>query len=199
MRREGVLRAKGLVIEDEAGRERILIGAPIPPAVNRVRTDESRVRKIWAPRFPNIEEYMGNYQGFEHATNGLVILDENGFDRIAVGDPVPDLNFGKRTGLATGMVINDDQGFERSGYGLLNVNGRYRVNLGLDSDQGEGLVLTLSDDGGVGVFIREGERSLFLGSTPPESWITGFSQAFHGLLLRRGTEVVHQLNVVSGQ
>ena len=29
---DGVLRARGLVIEDDAGRERILIGAPIPEA-----------------------------------------------------------------------------------------------------------------------------------------------------------------------
>ena len=32
---DGVLRARGLVIEDEAGRERILLGAPVPEAANR--------------------------------------------------------------------------------------------------------------------------------------------------------------------
>lgn len=36
-----ILRARGLVIVDAAGRERILIGAPIPAAANRVRTDTS--------------------------------------------------------------------------------------------------------------------------------------------------------------
>ena len=35
---DDVLRTRGLIIEDEAGRERILIGAPIPEAANRVRT-----------------------------------------------------------------------------------------------------------------------------------------------------------------
>lgn len=39
---DGVLRVRGLIIEDGAGRERILIGAPIPEAANRVRTDVAR-------------------------------------------------------------------------------------------------------------------------------------------------------------
>ena len=37
--KEGVIRTRGIVIVDEKGRERILIGAPIPAARNRVRTD----------------------------------------------------------------------------------------------------------------------------------------------------------------
>ena len=48
---EDVIRARGLIIEDAAGRERILIGAPVPEAANRVRTDEARVREVWGPRF----------------------------------------------------------------------------------------------------------------------------------------------------
>lgn len=59
---DGVLRARGLVIEDDAGRERILIGAPIPEAANRVRTDEARVREAWGPRFSEYsEDYMEEY------------------------------------------------------------------------------------------------------------------------------------------
>ena len=44
---EDVLRARGLIIEDAAGRERILLGAPIPEAINRVRTDTARLRELW--------------------------------------------------------------------------------------------------------------------------------------------------------
>ena len=127
---DGVLRVRGLVIEDAAGRERILIGAPIPEAANRVRTDEARVREIWGPRFPDEEQYMGYYQDYDHSTNGLVILSEDGFDRLVLGDPVSDPNIGRRIGPSTGLVINDAEGFERSGYGLLDVNGLYRVVLG---------------------------------------------------------------------
>ena len=36
-------------------------------------------------------------------------------------------------GATNGMVINDDQGFERMGYGLKPMDGRYRVSLGLDT------------------------------------------------------------------
>lgn len=62
---DGVLRVRGLIIEDEAGRERILIGAPIPEAANRVRTDEARVRELWGPRFPDLEQYMGWYRDYQ--------------------------------------------------------------------------------------------------------------------------------------
>lgn len=48
---EDVLRARGLIIEDDQGKERILIGSPIPRAKNRVRTDLARVKEIWGKRF----------------------------------------------------------------------------------------------------------------------------------------------------
>ena len=66
---DGVLRVRGLIIEDEAGRERILIGAPIPGAANRVRTDEARVRELWGPRFPG----SGTVHGL---VPGLPALDQ---------------------------------------------------------------------------------------------------------------------------
>ena len=55
-----------------------------------MRTDEARVREIWAPRFPDEEAYMGLYEDYSHETNGILILSEDGFDRLAFGDPVPD-------------------------------------------------------------------------------------------------------------
>lgn len=180
-----VLRVRGIVIEDEAGRERVLIGAPIPAAANRVRTNEERVRKLWGPRYPNVDQYMGFYKDYRHSTNGIVILDENGFDRVALGDPVPDPNIGKRIGPSTGIVINDEQGFERSGYGLLNVNGSRRVVLGLDSARGvEGLTLALDDEGSVGMSVRDGQRLIYVGTATPATSLTGAREPFHGLLVR---------------
>ncbi len=52
-------RLTGTLGEDEAGRERILIGAPVPETANRIRTDEARVREVWAPKFPDADAYMG--------------------------------------------------------------------------------------------------------------------------------------------
>lgn len=40
-----LIRSKGIIIEDENGRDRILIGAPVPYSKNRVRTDTALVRK----------------------------------------------------------------------------------------------------------------------------------------------------------
>ena len=192
---DGVLRVRGLIIEDDAGRERILIGAPIPEAANRFRTDEARVREVWGPRFS--EGYMRWYQDYNHSTNGILILSEDGFDRIALGDPKPDPNIGKRIGPSTGMVINDAEGFERMGYGLLDIDGHYRVTLGLDSDRSsEGLVLALDDKTGeVGVYVGDGNDRIFLGNASAGHGLSGLPDPFQGLLLTRDGEIVYETNV----
>jgi hypothetical protein len=100
---DGILRARGLIIEDEQGRERILLGAPIPPAAHRVRTDLERVKEVWAPIMG--EGFLKYYENYRHDMNGLLILDEKGFDKLALGDPTHvtrfkpgDDVFGGRTG-----------------------------------------------------------------------------------------------------
>ena len=194
---DGVLRVRGLVVEDEAGRERILIGAPVPEAANRVRTDEARVREVWAPRWPD-DPYMDYYRDYDHAANGIVILSEDGFDRVVLGDPVPDPNIGRRIAPSTGLVINDAEGFERTGYSVKVVEGVLRVGLGLDTRGGEGLVLTLDDDGVSGIIVGEGDDRLFLGSLPAGLGWWGLAEAFRGLLIARDGEIVHQLNGAGG-
>ena len=193
---DGVLRVRGLIIEDEAGRERILIGAPIPAAANRVRTDEARVRELWGPRFPDPERYMGWYRDYQHSTNGILILSEDGFDRLVLGDPVPDPNIGRRIGPNTGLLVNDPEGFERSGYGLIDVDGQYRVGLGIDSNRSqESLMLMLHDNDRVGISVAEGEDMIFLGKGP-NGYYRGPDEPFLGLAVMQGGEVVHNLNVV---
>ncbi|MDE2796726.1 MAG: hypothetical protein OXL34_18065 [Gemmatimonadota bacterium] len=192
---DDVLRTRGLIIEDEAGRERILIGAPIPEAANRVRTDEARVREVWASRYEDGEAYMGYYQDYRHEANGILILSEDGFDRVVLGDPVPDPNIGRRIAPSTGLVINDMQGFERTGYGVLVVDGTYRVVLGLDSNRGrEGLVLMLEDDGRVGVTVGHGDDMIFLGDLPAGLGWWGLTELVRGLVIAKDGEIIHQLN-----
>src|SRR5216683_5145136 len=125
-----ILRARGLIIEDDQGRERILIGAPIPAAKNRVRTDFDRAKALWGEEFG--EKRMASYRDVNNETDGIVILSADGFDRVAIGDPVPDPNLGKRNAPATGVVINDTRGFERTGYSVHPLGGRDQVMLGLD-------------------------------------------------------------------
>jgi len=154
-----VLRARGLIIEDNEGRERILIGSPIPTAKNRVRTDLERVKGTWAKRFPSSEKYIETYKTYQNEMSGILLLDSNGFDRLALGDPVPDPNTGRRIAPSSGLVINDEEGFERTGYGLLNVQSRHRVVLGMDNAHGkEGLTLFLIDDGPIGLDVNDGSR-----------------------------------------
>jgi hypothetical protein len=183
-----VLRARGIVIEDARGRDRILIGAPIPPSKSRLRTDLARVEQSWARRYPNPKQYMEYYRGYRHTVHGILVLDENGHDRLAVGDSVPDPNIGKRIGPGTGVTINNAQGFERSGYALLTVQGKDRVVLGLDDDEGEGIALALVDEGHVGMMVRTKAGRMFLGSAPGGHPLTGMPEAFHGVLLEENNE-----------
>lgn len=189
----GVIRATGLVIVDAEGRERILLGAPVPEALHRVRTNIDKVRDAWGGRFPAayMDEY---YPTYRHDMNGLLILDENGFDRLVLGDPTPDPNIGRRIAPSSGLLINDAEGFERSGYALLKVDGRYRVVLGLDSDKGtEGVVLAVEDSGWSGLSIQNREGSILVGTDPPGGWV---DENFHGLRVKRGDRE-HILNLAS--
>jgi len=159
-----IIYTKGIVIVDEDGKERVLIGAPVPKSKDRIRDDYDKAMKAWGNDFP--PEYKEWYKTYKHENYGMLILDENGYDRLAIGSPTPDPNIGKRIGLATGIEINDERGFERSGYNLINVNGKNRVVLGLDNDNGtEGMSLILSDEGNTGLTMKSDFGEIFLGKT----------------------------------
>lgn len=190
-----IVRARGIIIEDAQGRERILIGAPVPYAKNRVRTDTARVRKVWSGRYPDPNQYMGFYAGYRNNTNGMIVLDERGFDRLAVGDSVPDPNIGKRIGPSDGIVINDSAGFERTGYGLLKLE-KYRVSFGIDSDRGEEGIGFMLDDASqiVALFGKSRDRSLFLGNDLGAGSPALAGEAF-GLILRKGPSITKSMDV----
>ena len=110
-----VLRARGLIIEDSHGRARVLLGSPLPSASERIRKDAS--------------------------TTSMVFLDEQGHDRLTLGEePEPQIA-GKvsqsmhRIAPGVGVVIHDGNGDERGTYGWLE-NGRALITLdrpGLDA------------------------------------------------------------------
>jgi hypothetical protein len=114
-----VLRVRGLVVEDDKGRERVLIGAPVPKVAGRKRQDD---------------------------TVGLIILGENGADRVALASPGPNPQINghvrKRIGTDAGLLVNDSEGNERGGFGVLDNDSR--VVLGLDYPRGMGEAITLS-------------------------------------------------------
>ncbi|MFC2089742.1 hypothetical protein ACFLT1_03120 [Bacteroidota bacterium] len=177
-----IIRAQGIIVEDENGNERILIGAPVPFASNRVRTDTNRVKEEWGNMFP--PQYLEWYKEYKHNNYGILILDSLGFDRIAIGNPAPDPNIGKRIGNSTGIIINDQNGFERTGYGVLNVNGQNRVVLGLDNENGsEGIAIALFEDGTSGLSMGSKQGSIFLGKADTTNYYTK-KAPFIGLIVR---------------
>lgn len=161
-----IIRAKGLVIEDAAGRDRILMGAPVPFSKHRVRTDTALVRKHWASRLmpENPSVYMGYYNGYSHASDGIVIMNELGFDRVLLGDKLADANTGKRMFEAAGITWNDQEGFELGGAGVNTTeDGKARGVIGLDDTNGEALHLVALEDGTKALVIKSEKGVLLFG------------------------------------
>ncbi len=128
-----ILRVQGLIVEDAEGNPRILIGSPFPEVKARKRQDR---------------------------TTGILLLDEKGIDRVAIASPVPDPQIKgtvvQRMSPATGIQLNDLNGNERSGYGIMNSGS---VVLGMDYESGEGLALFVSRElGYTGVMINGEKR-----------------------------------------
>lgn len=117
-----VLRVRGLIIEDAWGHERILLGAPVPKVPGRKRQDD---------------------------VTGLIVLGENGADRIALAYPVPDPQIkgkiSKRISPSAGLVVNDPEGNERGGFGAFDDG---RVVLGLDYPDNEAVSLSVIPEWG---------------------------------------------------
>jgi len=160
-----VIRAKGIIIEDEMGKDRILIGAPIPYSKNRVRTDTSKVRKYWAKIYgAHADEYMKSYNSYYHGTNGIVVMNEEGFDRVLVGDNLADPNIGKRMFENAGITWNDREGWELGGAGVNTTSeGKSRSVVGVDNSDGEAIHLVALEDGTNALMIRGSNGILLIG------------------------------------
>lgn len=117
-----ILRARGLVIEDSAGRARVILGAPFPDVKERLRQD---VR-----------------------TEAMVFLDEQGHDRLTLGEQTPvqqNGNVDPRTNRISpgfGVTIHDDKGNERGGLGWLSIG---RATMTLDRPDGDALSAIVDD------------------------------------------------------
>jgi hypothetical protein len=107
-----ILRARGLVITDAAGRDRVVLGAPMA-----LVTDDARLAQ----------------------TIGVVVLDSLGRMNVALGAQTPLILADGRTGTRiagrAGLTIYDPRdGKERGGMGAFEDG---RVNLCLDYDQAQ--------------------------------------------------------------
>jgi hypothetical protein len=137
-----VLRVRGLVVEDAQGRPRILIGAPVPRVPGRKRQDDD---------------------------TGIILVGENGADRVAIGIPTPAPQVGgkvsQRIAPSAGLVVDDPDGNERGGIGVLD-NGRGAVCLDYPEPIGrDAICLGVLPDALAGLIINaptgdNGERAM---------------------------------------
>lgn len=180
----GIIRAKGIIIEDENGKDRILIGSPIPFSKDRVRNDTALVRKYWASKiYPkNPKKFMEFYKNYYHSTDGMVIMNDRGFDRVLLGDKLADANTGKRNFEAAGISWNDINGFELGGAGVNTTkDGKSRGVIGLDDSDGEALHLVALEDGTKAIIIGGENGRLMIGmSNKDGEWFQN-GDAFVGM------------------
>jgi hypothetical protein len=185
-----IIRAKGIIIEDSSGRDRILIGAPIPQSAHRVRTDTAAVRKHFAQKFGNPNQYMKWYKDYKHSAIGMIVMNEAGFDRVQIGDELADPNIGQRMFEAAGIMWNDKEGWERGGAGVNTLeDGRSRSVVGLDDDSGEAVHLVAVEDGTKGLMIAGKNGHLLIGMSNPDGHWFKNKEAFTGIKYfdRKGT------------
>jgi hypothetical protein len=163
-----LIRAKGIIIEDENGKDRILIGAPIPQSKDRVRTDTALVRKYFASdvaKDPN--QYMEWYKKYRHSAYGMVVMNENGIDVMQMGDKLSDPNVGRRIFLPTGILLNNQKGMEVAGFGTHTFDdGRSGVALGLDDPANgrEAFHIVVLSDGTRALILRDSNGKTVVGS-----------------------------------
>lgn len=162
-----LIRTKGIIVEDANGKDRILIGAPIPQSKDRVRTDTALVRKYFAPdvaKDPN--QYMEWYKKYRHTAYGMVVMNEKGIDVLQMGDQLSDPNVGRRMFLPTGILLNNQKGMEVGGFGTQTFDdGRSGVALGLD-DPGNGreaLHAVVLSDGTRALILQDAKGKLVIG------------------------------------
>lgn len=125
-RQSGIVHVRGLVVEDAQGRARIVMGAPFPDVPHRIRHDAGSV--------------------------ALLFLDEQGHDRLTVGQSFPPQIQGKvpanfhRIGDSVGLFIHNTAGDERGGISWLS-DGRGAISFGYP------------DRDAIGMYVDEKNRS----------------------------------------
>lgn len=139
---DNVLRVHGIIIEDQEGRARILLGSPLPETKDRLRKDT--------------------------AYNAMVFLDEAGHDRITLGEELPAQVNGslpkneQRISQGYGFMINDLQGNERGGLGFLDIG---RAVMALDRTNGDAWAALVDDHNGFAGTMAIYDRQVGDGAT----------------------------------
>jgi hypothetical protein len=95
---------------------------------------------------------------------GLVVVDENGTERVQIGAPLPDpLGLGKRTkrqGAVSGILLMDAEGNERSGYATSDISSE--VFLTLDNIGEQAALFAANPHTGAYFLIRDSDNENFV-------------------------------------
>jgi len=109
---------------------------------------------------------------------GIVVVDEKGTERVWIGAPVPDpLIMGKRHprgGNASGIVLLDEEGNERSGY--LTTNGYPNVMFTLDGMDQQHVLFLNEPQGTPSLTMWKGDNRLQLGVGDSAPWLKVFKK-----------------------
>jgi hypothetical protein len=128
-----LIRTRGLILQDENGRDVMLMGYPVPYSKQRKRTD-----------------------GLE----GLLWMDVHGNDRLFMGSQGSLQVNGElysRIDAGWGFLVNDQLGNERGGFGILD--SLNSMVLGLNYPAGEGIVMVTEPDHAFMVFNADTDSS----------------------------------------
>ncbi len=143
-----ILEVNGLIVKDEQGKPRIVIGAPAKNVKGRNRPDE---------------------------LYGIAYIDENGNDRLTFGkepDPMTPNGILPRRVQGAGILIHDKEGIERGGYGVLDDS---TALLTLDWPKtGEAIALSSNNNfSAIGLFHRSSigqyREAVTIGTIPNKS------------------------------
>lgn len=167
-----VLQARGIVIEDGAGRQRIVLGDP----------------------------GTGIHSGGTRSSTTLVFKSENGQDRVLIGqEPAPSLD-GKvypRVAPGWGMLINAPDGSERGGFGYLDGRG---ASISIDRPTGDALGMLVNEKSGLSAMVLNYDNGGVLRSYPTAIEIgTIGNRAFIEASNRDGTSAGSLLAAGAGQ
>jgi hypothetical protein len=95
---------------------------------------------------------------------GLVVVDENGTERVQIGAPLPDpLVLGKRTkrqGAISGILLMDAEGNERSGYATADATGE--IFLTLDNVGEQTAMFYANPNTGSQLYVRDSDNGNFI-------------------------------------
>lgn len=175
------LRVKGIVVEDDLGNERILIGAPIPFVSGRKDKKEMQVIGH-RNRHYQLELAEGKYRKNDY---GIMLLDSLGFDRIMIGQQYGKTDQEKQKPPFTGISIYDSLGEKRTEYGISHAIGNEKTHLELNTvNKEEKIALSINEYGVTGLRVQSPDKNIFLGKTDSINPFFKKQKPFNGIIMK---------------